>query len=101
MRKHIILFVTIILLASGIIMKNFDKSQTIKNKEINEENVTIYTLKDYKGQLALFINNAQTPSETYNIFTNSLPKSDIENLKEGIVAKNKEELYKIFEEYLG
>ncbi len=101
MRSHIATISIIIFLSIGIIITNAVSTENQESAEIRENNTKVYTLKDYNGQLALFINNNDIPAETYNIFTKSLPKTDAEALINGIIAKNEEELNKMLEEYLG
>lgn len=60
-----------------------------------------YSLKDYNGRIALYENGNATPTEVYDIFTESLPSEDAKALKSvGIKAKNKKELELILENYL-
>ncbi len=101
MKLHITIITVIIFLSIAIIITNTisnETQNTILNKESEE---TLYTLKDYNGQIALFINDNKTPTEMYNIFTKSLPEADATALKEGITAENEKELNKLLEEYLG
>ncbi len=101
MRFKTVLFTVIILVVVGIIIAYSFPNDT-ENLVIHEnESTTLYTLKDYNGQIALFINNNAIPAETYNIFTNSLPESDKKNLEKGITANNEKELIILLEDYLG
>lgn len=101
MRLHITIITVIIFLSVTIIITNNvsnEEQDKIPNQEIEE---TLYTLKDYNGQIALFINDNITPTEMYNIFTKSLPEADAAALKEGVTAENEKELNRLLEEYLG
>lgn len=101
MRLHIIILSTIIFLSLGIIITNVSSLGKENLTEAVTTQKTTYTLKDYNGQIALFKNNDEKPTEIYNIFINSLPKADIENIKNGITVETKEELNKLLEDYLG
>lgn len=58
-----------------------------------------YILKDYKGNLAIFEINSNTPLEILDVQTNSLPERDIEILKNGIRAETLNEIISMAEDY--
>lgn len=60
---------------------------------------TSYTLKDYKGKLAVFREDAEIPYKIFDIFTSNLPKKDREALKDGIKATGEKELQKLVSDY--
>lgn len=49
-------------------------------------------LKDYHGQVALFIPPSNTPETIYDIYSQTLPKLDQQRLLEGIPLKDEQEL---------
>ena len=49
-------------------------------------------LKDYHGQVALFIPTSDTPETVYDIYSQTLPKLDQQRLLEGIPLKDEQEL---------
>lgn len=101
MRLHIAIITVIIFLSIAIIITSAVSNKNQNRLQSEEYEETLYTLKDYNGQIALFINDNKMPSELYNIFTKSLPETDANALKEGVTAENKNELSVLLEEYLG
>ena len=64
------------------------------------EKVIQYTVKDYNGQLAVFLNDEPSPIKTFELYTKSLPKIDAEQIQNGITVNSEAELNKLLEEYL-
>lgn len=77
----------------------------IANKKNEEKFVSAapqisqYTLKDYKGHLAVFVNDEKIPEYEFNIPTSSFSEYDRELLKYGITADTKEKIDKLIEDY--
>lgn len=65
----------------------------------NVDEQASYTLKDYKGKLALFREDAEIPYKIFDVFTSNLPKKDREALKDGIKAVGEKELQKLISDY--
>ncbi len=101
MKKDFLIITLIICMAFtlfGISLNNRAKatSQQPKTTEKQEE---IYILSDYHGRIALFQEGNPTPIKVFELFTASLPESDIELLKEGLIM-NYEDVNKTLEEYI-
>lgn len=60
-----------------------------------------YIVKEYSGKVALFTENNPTPDEIYDIYVESLPKSDREKLENGITLHSKTQLNSLLEDYDG
>lgn len=100
--KKIIIPLTICCIALPFIFSiNFKNKESEAPGVLTETTSVYYTLKSYKGRVALFINDNTLPVEIFELFTSSLPEADIKNLERGIVAKNENELQILLEEYLG
>lgn len=99
MKKIIIPIIALVSLATLTISNNFNKKpENIKNTEVSF--VSYYTLRDYNGRIALFVDDSEAPKETFNVFTDTLPEEDASKLKKGIVVKTEAELQRILEEYI-
>ncbi|MBR2876346.1 MAG: BofC C-terminal domain-containing protein, partial [Clostridia bacterium] len=79
--------------------KNPKNEKVYIQTETTKPQSTVYTLKEYNGRVALFINDNKLPKETFEIRTNSLPTGDIEKLKIGIRVTSEKDLQKIIEDY--
>lgn len=103
MKKHVILITIIIILCTiSVIYNIFKIKQTsVATKEITENANYEYTVKDYKGRIAIFKYGKELPLEIFDIYTESLPKIDSTRIKEGINIADENELQKIIEEYTG
>jgi len=88
------------LISIPIIISNNFNNKPSENKNITETQATYYVLKDYKGRIALFINENKIPKETYEVFTNTLPTEDAEKIKSGIIITTERELQKILEDFI-
>ena len=101
MKKHF-LFITLIMCVAfimfGVSLNNTVKatSQPPVTTEIKE---ITYILSDYHGRIALFESENPVPVKVFDVFTSSLPESDIELIKGGINVKY-EDVNKTLEDYL-
>lgn len=102
MKKH--LFIISIIILTGIIL--ISTATTKPNKRINSattssyhQDETLYVLKDYKGRIALFHQNEEKPVEVYDVFTNSLPEDDAQQIKRGITVST-DELNNLLSDYI-
>ncbi len=59
-----------------------------------------YVIKDYKGNIAVFESDEKKPFRITDIEVKNLPEIDRKELKNGIVAKNDEQLHALLEDYL-
>lgn len=101
MKKYLIILSVIIFLSLIIITTHKPKTDLKSTMQITEvETVQSYTLRDYKGYIALFVGNSQNPERVYEVFTSSLPPSDVTALKQGITVYSASELEKILCDYL-
>lgn len=103
MKKHVILITIIIILCTISVLYNIFKIKqtSVATKEITENANYEYTVKDYKGRIAIFKYGKELPLEIFDIYTESLPKIDSIRIKEGINIADENELQKIIEEYTG
>lgn len=60
-----------------------------------------YTLRDYGGRIAVFSSDKDEPDEVFDIFTSSLPESEIERLQKGITVEGEKALQRLIEDYTG
>ena len=60
-----------------------------------------YILREYEGQLAVFINDSDIPSEILPQEFDSFSLKDKEKLKAGIKAQSEAELYRLIEDFSG
>lgn len=60
-----------------------------------------YTLKEYQGRIAVFINENSEPEQVIDININIFPDRDKELLKNGITVYTAEELYRLIEDFSG
>ncbi len=100
MKKIIIPIIALVSLATLTISNNFNKKPENINNTAETTSVYFYTLRDYKGRIALFVNDNEAPKETFEVFTDTLPEEDASKLKKGIIVKSEAELQKILEEYI-
>lgn len=59
-----------------------------------------YVIKDYKGNIAVFESDEKKPFRITDIEVKNLPEIDRKELKNGIIAKNDEQLHTLLEDYL-
>ena len=92
-----------ILLISIISVICFFIISAIQDDEIYEnEAVTTaetYTIREYDGKIAVFINQDTAPHTVYDAYVSVLPEPDREKLKKGITVDNTADLQKIIEDY--
>ena len=100
MKKLIIPIIALMSLATLIVSNNFNKKPEKINNTVETTLIYYYTLRDYNGRIALFVNDNEAPKETFEVFTNTLPEEDASKIKKGIIVKNEAELQKILEEYI-
>ncbi len=58
-----------------------------------------YTIKDYKGNIAVFEQGKEAPFRNTGIIINELPPADRSLLEKGINVSNQEELNLVLEDY--
>lgn len=85
-------------------------NQSISQEKINSEESseissevdtqpTLYILKDYQGQVAVYKPSEDTPMEILNIYVQNLPLKDRELLSTGINIHSDQELRSTIEDY--
>ena len=99
MKKLLIPLLVCAVLIPFAISDNSNKEQ-IQAETTTKAVTDFYILRDYKGRLALFVNDNNIPKETYEIFTSSLPPQDAEKLKKGITVSTEAELQLLLEDYI-
>lgn len=70
-----------------------------EEKEKNFKENTLYCVKEYKGNIAVFENSKEKPFRITNIAVDELPTEDQKLLKQGIKVSNQEELNNLIEDY--
>lgn len=98
-KLFVVIFSIIIAVSLSSIILTQSKKDNTENIEITEENSN-YFLKDYNGKIAIFKGNSEIPYEIYNVFTSSLPETDVLKIKNGIEANNENELKELISDYL-
>lgn len=58
-----------------------------------------YVVRDYNGCVAVFREGRPNPSRITSTRTDTLPKSDVKKLREGIKAEDRQTLERILEDY--
>lgn len=92
----------VVLLTATVTTASSEQKQKISTSETQAVTsaAETYTLKDYNGRIALYVDQDTKPTEIYNIFTNSLPEADITELRHGISVHTRQELEKLLEDYI-
>lgn len=70
-----------------------------ENKSVQLTNDDIYVIGVYQEKIAVYSQGDSVPIEVYDVYLSTLPESDIEILKEGLVVKGKKELRRLIEDY--
>lgn len=98
------IFLSYSLLNNKIIKINEDSIQNepeipvYENKDdFVKEETTTYMLKEYNGKIGIYENESLIYTLDTYVFT--LPETDKQLLKNGIIATSKSELYRLIEEY--
>ena len=81
--------------------KNYEESNSkpcLVKKENTDKN-TLYELKEYEGNIAIFKSNEKTPYKITSISIKDLPKKDREILRGGIKVSSENELNALLEDY--
>ena len=100
MKKHYLLITSIACIGLILFAKSFINVKALSSTEsIGETQRIVYTLGDYHGRIALYSNNNEIPIKVYDIFTDSLPQTDKELIKNGIEVAH-DQLPEIIEDYL-
>ena len=94
MKKHILIIALMLITSVLITLFTITKytpyyTETEFTQETDNYEKT-YLIKDYNGQIAVFYEKNNIPLEVYNIFTNSLPGTDAERIKSGIILSENE-----------
>ncbi len=83
------------------------KTNVVRNQEpeANENTQKLpghdsYSVKEYKGCIAVFKRGSEKPLRTTEVSVKTLPEADQKILKNGIFAENNEQLNEILEDYL-
>ncbi len=98
--KKIIVFFAICLLVLSALFVSINNDIDRREAETTSpQQITVYTIKDYNGKIAVFENNSTNPQNVYDSYTSVLPESDQIRLREGIVVSNASDLQRIIEDY--
>lgn len=103
MKKHITIVSALLLFGTILIFTTFNNNQmkqkTDTKMNLSTETEVNYILKDYNGRIALFNENKEKPLKIYDVFTDSLPETDIELIRNGIYV-SASELNNVLSDYL-
>lgn len=100
MKKHYFLITSIACIGLILFAGSFKNAKASSAaEEISETQRVIYILSDYHGRIALFRDNNEIPIKVYDVFTDSLPQTDRDLIKNGIEV-NYNQLPEIIEDYL-
>ena len=100
--KHLklIVFSLLCVLVMVFLFSNINSTLDVSPKENQYiQNNDYYTIKEYQGKVAVFINEEPVPIDVYESYVYSLPKHDREALSTGIRVESVEDLQKIIEDY--
>lgn len=78
---------------------NIQEAEKAKNKQ-EPPGRDSYSVKEYRGFIAVFKKGSEKPLRTTEISVKTLPEADQKILKNGIFAENSEQLNEILEDYL-
>lgn len=103
MKHYIIISIVSILSLTAIVTNSINllshSEKTVTTENISEHEKATYTIRDYNGRIALFVRNNENPETVYDIFTDSLPEKDKENLRKGITVETEDEAKSLIEDY--
>ena len=72
----------------------------VPDDESASESAVVYTIKDYEGQLAIFVNDSTVPDMTFDVYTRHLPEYDQKKLTQGIKVEGYDKLMELIEDYI-
>jgi hypothetical protein len=103
MKKKAILITLIFIFCTIFVIYNISKNKpnSIATKEITEAIHYKYTIKDYKGRIAIFKYGKEVPLEIFDIYTDSLPNEDSYKIQKGLNVIDEKELQRLIEDYTG
>lgn len=78
---------------------NYASSQENSNITTMTSKTTVYTVKEYKGHIGVFMNDETVPYKEVMVEVASLPETDQQLLSKGIMANNQSKLNHILEDY--
>ena len=98
--KLFIAFAVVIIVICIIIysITSGDNSASSLNTTNAQPTKYLYMVSEYKGKVAVYKYGSKTPLEIYDTYTDSLPESDREYLKQGIEVKSEDELEDLIED---
>lgn len=84
---------------------NSSQESTLSHNDSNDittmtSQSDIYTIKEYKGHIGVFLNDETQPYKEVNVSLSALPTEDQELLKKGITANSQGEVQIILEDYI-
>ena len=91
----------ILVLIGSFYYENFSTVNTPESKISETQASTVYTLKEYNGFLALFVNESLSPEAVYSVPIASLPEADRKMLTDGISVTDISLLQSLLEDFTG
>ncbi len=81
--------------------KNEVDNTVTETSVVSQTLSSVYLLKEYDGNLAVFENGSSEPAEVFSVAVSSFPEADRTLLETGIVVHSKAELQRLIEDYTG
>ncbi len=78
--------------------KNSNLSTTSVEANNNKHSPGYY-LGEYDGKLAAFTTESDEPLQVFDVYLSSLPEDDIEKIREGVYAKDEQDLQRLIEDF--
>lgn len=100
MKKAIIIAATGAILIASVFISAFASSQkTPEEASVSQSAPNKYVIKSESGRLVVYKYGEDTPFMTTETFSNHLPKSDADRLKQGVEVEGEQSLRKTLEDY--
>lgn len=97
----VVLSLSITLLCLSLYQKDIQTNTTQVSATTNENNSYQYILKEYQGKVGVFEPGEETPEEVLDIDPTILPETDQEDLRNGILIDNADDLRALIEDFDG
>lgn len=95
----VIIVITFFLTVPGTWLPQEEKVSQPSENQPREQEDYAYELRDYQGKLAVFPYGEERPRKVFDVYVNTLPEYDREQLTAGVPVKDYEELLLRIEDY--
>ena len=101
MKKTIIISLCVITIISIFLITLYPPKKLISSPIKNESSnfILIYIVKEFKGKIAIFEKDKESPFRIIDTPVSNLPKIDQELLAQGIEIENEDDLDSLIEDY--